>query len=187
MSKATEKLIAALESIPEIQKRIDLVAEDLESGKYSYAKIDAWKLGTLLGVDWDHIDGERIEDFGYRDELEDACFDHPFAENVELLSELVPQKRYARLAALATRIQGDDDDLPLTKKEIALIQEAYVTAQAEKGGCDAWLCSTTVTSTQGVELTFTAGIGDGGEAFDAQSPYDDGPSMDPAVFVKIDD
>ena len=187
MSKATEKLIAALESIPEIQKRIDLVAEDLESGKYRYAKIDAWKLGTLLGVDWDHIDGERIEDFGYRDELEDACFDHPFAENVELLSELVPQKRHARLAALATRIQGDDDDLPLTKKEIALIQEAYVTAQAEKGGCDAWLCSTTVTSTQGVELTFTAGIGDGGEAFDAQSPYDDGPSMDPAVFVKIDD
>jgi len=187
MSKATEKLIAALESNQEIQERIDLVAEDLESGTYRYAKIDAWKLGTLLGVDWDHLDGERIEDFAYREELADACFDHPFAENIELLSELVPQKRYARLAALATRIQGDDDDLPLTKKEIALLQEAYVTAQAEEGECAAYLCCMTVTSTQGVDLMFTAGIGDGGEAFDAQSPYDNGPSMDPAVFVKIDD
>ena len=134
MSKATEKLIAALESIPEIQKRIDLVAEDLESGKCRYAKIDAWKLGTLLGVDWDDIDGEGAGSYAYRRELADAWLDHPFAENVELLSELVPQTRYARLAALATRIQGDDDDLPLTKKEVALIQEAYVTAQAKEGG-----------------------------------------------------
>ena len=59
MSKTTEKLISALESLPEIQQRIDRVAEDFTSGKNTYAEIDASKLANLLGLDLDEEDDDE--------------------------------------------------------------------------------------------------------------------------------
>ena len=187
MSKTTEKLISALESLPEIQQRIDRVAEDFASGKNTYATIDAWILGELLGLDWDANEHILDEGYAYRHELEDSEFDHPFAENLGLLIGEVSESRYRELEALASSIQSNDKDLPLNEDEVALIREAYVEAHAkEQDFDDAKSCVKTVTSTNGVELMFTAGIGDGGEAFDAKSPYDKERSMDPSIFVRID-
>ena len=44
---------AELESIEDVQQRIDLVAEDLASGRKTYAALDAWTLANLLGLDFE--------------------------------------------------------------------------------------------------------------------------------------
>jgi hypothetical protein len=187
MSKTTEKLISALESLPEIQQRIDRVAEDFTSGKNTYAEIDASKLANLLGLDLDEEDDSPRCAYAYRrGDIEDA-FDRPFEENIYLLDGLVPTSRYAQLEEMAKHIGPQDDDLPLTKQEIALIKEAYVEAQAEEDSEESaamLLGYKTVTSSAGIDLVFSVCIGDGGEVFDATSPYDS-EDFDATIFVEM--
>ena len=52
MSKNIDKLIAELESLGDVQARIDRIAEDIKSGKRRYAEIDVWKLGELLDIEF---------------------------------------------------------------------------------------------------------------------------------------
>lgn len=188
MSRTADELVVALESLEDIQQRIDLVARDFKSRRNTYAKIDAWTLGELLGLDFDDTGDWLRHCFVYRHELEDAGFDHPFAENVHLLEGQIPPERYRRLASLAEATEGNDkDDLPLTKKEVALIREAYVEAHVAGSSCGMDVCHTTLTSTGGIELDFEVCIDDSGESCDAKSPYDlrRGEGFDASDLVKI--
>jgi len=95
------KRVAELETLDEVQDRIDRVAHDLSTGRHRYAIIDAWALGELLGVDFDDTGDWSRQCFVNRHELRDEGFEHPFAENVDLLKGKSPPARYAHLAALA--------------------------------------------------------------------------------------
>ena len=53
-SEITEKeLIAELEAMESVEERIDAVADDFENDRNRYAAVNVWKLGELLGVDFD--------------------------------------------------------------------------------------------------------------------------------------
>ena len=188
MSKRSEKLTAGLASIDDIRQRIELVAADFKSGKRKYASIDSWKLGELLGLDFDATSDWSHHFLASRQELADSGFEHPFAENIRLLEGKVPPGRYKKLSALARAIEEDSDraDLPLTGKEADLLREAY--AEDNAGPSDVTLATTTLRSAAGVELDFEVCIGDGGEAYDARSPYDleKGKGLDGSDYVHIE-
>ena len=172
--------IAELEELDDVQRRIDRVAEDLTSGRHLYGVIDAWDLARLLGVDLDAGgDGDPIL-FLYRATPEDDVDAiHPLAENIDLLSDQVPRKRYLHLADLAAAIEDEPSakDIALTEKEEALLRAAYHLDNHGAHGVE--LTVTTVQSSTGVELTF--------ESTDSGvwSPYDmkRGTGFDPGDLV----
>ncbi len=120
--------------------------------------------------------------------LPDSGFEHPFAEDVRLLEGKVPPGRYKKLSAWAQAIEEDSDraDLPLTREEADLLREAY--AENNAGESDVTLATTTLRSAAGVELEFEVCIGDGGEAYEARSPYDleKGKGLNVSDYVLIE-
>jgi hypothetical protein len=180
------ELAAKLGSLPEVQDRIDLVGADYASSVNAFAKLDAWTLGELLGLDFDDTGEWSRRHFAYRQELSDVASEHPFAEYIHLLEGLVPRRRLQELHGLASNVRDGTDDLPLTSEEVALLREAYARDQAQGTTSGIDLCVTTLTSTSGVELDFEVCIGDGAEPFDAKSPYDlrQGGGFDSSGFVE---
>ena len=188
MSKKINELVAELEALGDVQERIDLIAEDITSGKRRYAKLDVWNLGELLGIEFDDS-GDWVGHtyWACRRKLEDHTeSDHPFAEKLGLLKELIPKRRYLQLAAQVERIDADSitKDLDLTEKEESLIREAF----DEEDACDrgAFVSSQLyLESTDGTELCFTHLIGDGGECFEAFSPYDRDHDTDETEYISF--
>jgi hypothetical protein len=173
MSKRADKLIGELRALESVQQRIDCVARDFLKNKNKYSVIDTWTLGNLLGLDFRHNGAWYHTFWAIKPKLEDEDFTYPFAENVGLLKVKLTARRYKQLVTLAEDIiaKGLRRDLPLTKEEKALLRNAY--ADSQEVGCgDLILAQTTLTSSDGVELDFEVCVGDGGEAFDPQSPYD---------------
>ena len=188
MPDSAEQLIAELEALETVQERIDHVAEDFSSGQNRYSVLDAWQLSELLGLDFhDTADWGRIF-YAYRREIDVDDFEHPWAENVGLLEGKIPQVRYQQLEGLAEEIieKTDDCDLPLTDEEKALLKDAYAESQAE--GSDLQYAATTLTSSNGIELAFEVCIGDGGDPFDEQSPYNlrDGKGFNSDEYIEVE-
>jgi hypothetical protein len=105
MPKRADKLIAELEALESVEQRIDCVARDFATGKNKYGLIDAWRLGKLLGLDFqDTVDWYR-KFWAHKCRLEDEnSFTHPFAENVGLLQVKISAESYQKLATLAEDI-----------------------------------------------------------------------------------
>jgi hypothetical protein len=188
MSKRADKLIAELEALKAVQQRIDCVARDFATGKNKYRMIDAWKLGKLLGLDFEDTADWTRTFWAYKRKLEDnADFTHPFAENVGLLQGKIPNDRYQQLAVLAEDIitKGRRRDLPLTQEEKHLLRDAYADEQVDSS--DLTLADTTLTSSDGASLDFQVCIGDAGEPFDPQSPYDlkRGNGFDSDEYIEV--
>jgi hypothetical protein len=188
-----QSLIAELEAVPDIQQRIDLIAEDVSTGRERFRPVDVWKLAALLGLDFqDNADWDRSS-WARKACLENDSFDHPYAENVELLEEAVPRQRYEQLQSLAEDIlngDGEDDDgdrdLPLTPEEIKLLEEEYSVARADDTPCFEYI-STSLTSSNGESIYFAALVGDAGAIEDPESPYelDGGPCFEPEDCVEV--
>ena len=92
---------AELSELEDVQQRIDLVADDLTSGPHRYAVIDTSSLAELLEVDFDDGSGHFLV-YVYRETPDNAGFDHPLAENLDLLMGQIPRKRYLELACCPT-------------------------------------------------------------------------------------
>ena len=190
-----QALIAELEAMPDIQQRIDVIAEDVSSETNRFRIINPWKLAELLGLDFeDNADWGRSS-WARKACLKDDSFDHPYAENVELLEEAVPLERYEQLQSLAEDIlNGDDEDehdagdkdLPLTSEEIKLLEEEYSVARADDTPCFEYI-STSLTSSNGDCIYFAALVGDAGAVEDPESPYDldGGPCFEPEDCVEV--
>jgi hypothetical protein len=183
-----EQLIQELAALENDQQRIDRVAEDFESGKYRYDEIGAWKLAELLGLDFNDTGDWDRTFWGEKMNLYDLWDSHPYADHLELIEGQIPRERYEELAkmveAIQEAIQEDEEkpDLPLTKKEIRLLEKAY--SDSETPDCsDVTVATTTITSSGGVELQFEVCIGDGGEPYDPQSPYDGG--FDSSDYMQV--
>jgi hypothetical protein len=189
MSKPVDELAAELETLEDVQQRIDRVAEDFATGEDEYCVIDAWQLGELLGLDF-HDTAEWNRSFwAYRREPEDDIdIDFPFAENVDLLQKEISASRYQQLAALAKEIiTKREGDLPLTKDEEVLLRDAYARTQAD-GFPDLAFASTTLISSSGAELEFEVCIGDAGDPEDPHSPYDlrNGKGFDFSNYIQLE-
>lgn len=189
MAKSRDELIAELEALEDVQERIDRVAEDFGKGKSKYGVIRAWELGELLGLDFRGGPWTDYSYWAHRPELDDYGFDYPFAENVHLLKGKVLKKRFQHLAALSASIvqMKRKSDLPLSAKEKALLKDAFAREQAYSNGQDLMLAFATLTSSKGVKLDFEVCIGDGGDPFDAKSPYDlrKGKGFDERQYIEI--
>jgi len=176
-----------LREIKDIQKRVDKVSEDFESGESTFAEIDAWKLGELLGLDWNDTADWSRSFWAFRTEIDEDEFKMPLAENVSLLESEIPKARYKFLMAKSAQILNGDHklDLPLTKKEEKILRDAYARNCASESHF--MLAETSVHSTAGEELYFQVCIGDGGEPFNACSPYDlaSGGGCDLGDFVEV--
>ena len=175
-----------LEALEDPQERIDAVAEDLASGARRFAEIDPESLGELLEVYFE--DAADSRDWQYMTlaqpmALADAGFTQPFAENLDLLEDLVPAKRYAELCSLAEAL-GEDEDLPLTPQEQRLLEHAYAEEHAEDG-MTFGLARTTVEATDGTELRFEVTVGDAGDLEDLKGPYDEARFTDPDDYLEI--
>lgn len=165
--------VAELEAIDDVQQRIDRVAEDLSSGQHRYAVIDGFKLGELLGLDFDDGESWSQTQYYYRTSLEDTCgFTFPLAENISLLADSVSKKRYRELANRAEAIieQEEGDDISLQAGEEALLRKAYERENRSSEGPT--LASTSVCSTSGVALCFDAVMTAGEIYGECWSPYD---------------
>jgi hypothetical protein len=183
-----EQLIKELKKLEDDELRIDRVAEDFESGDWRYSAIDAWKLARLLGLDLKDT-GDWCQTFWARKEdLDDLGLDHPYSEYIELLKGRIPAERYEQLTEMAEEIREDDDkpDLPLTKREIRLLKKAYAVSQVPDSS-DVTVATTTIDSSDGVELQFEVCIGDGGDLHDLKSPYDleNGEGFDDSDYIEI--
>jgi hypothetical protein len=66
-SEPGEQLIDKLKAVAAIQTRIDLVADDYQSGRRMYAVIDGWTLGELLGIDFETAGDDGRTFWGYRE------------------------------------------------------------------------------------------------------------------------
>ena len=183
-----EQLIKELEELEDDEQRIDRVAEDFESGDLRYSAIDAWKLAELLGLDVDDT-GDWCQTFWARKEdLDDLGLDHPYSEYIELLKGRIPAERHEQLMKMAEEIREDDDkpDLPLTKREIRLLKKAYAVSQVPDSS-DVTVATTTIDSSDGVELQFEVCIGDGGDLYDLKSPYnlENGEGFDDSNYIEM--
>jgi hypothetical protein len=188
MSKNSEKLIAELKALENIQDRIDRVTEDFISGKDVYSAIDTWKLGELLGIDFEDTADWGQTSWAFRQELEGGDFEHPFAENIGLLESKIPLERYKYLVAQALEIvqKSDDRDLPLSDDEAQLLRDAYATEQVDFP--DFGYSMTSLSSSSGSKLDFEVCIGDGGEPFDERSPYEirDGKGFNSDRYIEVE-
>ena len=183
--------IAELEAIADEQARIDRVAEDLSTGHYRYAVIDAWKLGALLGVHFEDAgDGSWSHScYDYQVKPEDGGATFPFAENVDLLDGKVSEERYLELAKLAEALTANEGgaDLALSEEEEAMLRDAYQ-RQHSVGG-SATVAHMSVHSTAGVELCFEGTLSDGYPDGGAWSPYElaKGGGFSTSGLVRADD
>ena len=183
-------LIASLSQIESVPARIDAVARDLNPGALIYADVGAWELGELLGLDWEDAPAEwSYVDLAAKLSLNDAGFDRPFAENLQILKEVVSDDRYAELQELAENLQKGkfDEDLPLTVKEVALLKKKYAATKAS----DAWglgLARTELIASDGTILRFEVIVGDAGELEDHKGPYEfeRGEFLDTAEWIEVD-
>jgi hypothetical protein len=180
--------LAALSNLEAVPDRIDAVAQDINSGALAYAAIGAWELGELLGLDWEDAPTEwAYTTLRARMSLQDAGYDLPYAENIQLLDGLIPDARYAELQGLTDDpCQGADaEDLPLTDEEIELLEERYAEAMA----ADAWgvgLARTELVASDGTVLHFEVEIGDAGDLENPKGPYESGEFLDLADWIEID-
>lgn len=178
-----------LEELYEIQGRIDAVAKDLSSGRNRYAKIETWELGELLGLDLDDTAGWSKLYLALIRSVEDEGFEHPVAENIELLEGLIPADRFEILKERAEKcMKADKADMRIRKKERTLLNEAYTRRRAD-GWSNIVVASKYLESSDGDMLTFEVEIGDGGDAFGGHSPYvvATGRGFDYANYVEVGD
>ncbi len=193
-ASSSERAIAELELIEDVRQRIDRVAEDIATGKKTYAAIDATRLADLLGLDFNDRSQWGQSWWAPRAKLSDNCDEYPFAENVELLLGHISENRFQKLNALANDLilgtgtetsqptQSDKkEDLPLTKREKRLLGSLYADQEPDEDDEDAVLFeenSTSLTSSTGVDLPFSVLIGDAGEVFDVIGPFDEDRDLD---------
>ncbi|XOV70674.1 MAG: hypothetical protein ACFHW5_18475 [Verrucomicrobiota bacterium] len=187
MTPSEQQLIDELKSISDVQERIDLVAQDFISAQKRFSKIDSWLLGELLGLDWyDTADWSRSF-WAFRTEIEGEGFDFPYAENVSLLKGRIPAKRFIFLVSESEKVIAgkSENDLALTASELTILKDAY--AEDKASDSDFILAGTKVESSDGEELYFQVCIGDGGEPYDACSPYmlENGEGCDLEDYVEI--
>lgn len=182
--------LAILYNIATVPDRIDAVALDINSGALAYAAIGAWELGELLGLDWEDAPAEwSYTSLRAKMSLQDAGYNLPYTENLQLLDGLVSNERYAELRGLA-----DDPppglevaDLPLTHEEAELLEAKY----AETKATDAWgvgLARTELVASDGTVLNFEVEIGDAGDLENPKGPYEfeRGEFLDLADWIEID-
>jgi len=182
--------LAALSSLETVPYRIDAVALDIQSGQMVYAAIGAWELGELLGLDWEDGPAEwSYTTLRAKMSLQDAGYEFPYAENVQLLGGLISDERYAELQGLAhgSSSELEAEDLPLTGQEVELLEEQYSDAKA----ANAWgmgLARTELVASDGTVLRFGVVIGDAGDLEDPKGPYEfeREESIDIADWVEID-
>jgi len=166
-----------IEAISEYHERIEVVAQDFNSGKNLFSKIDPYELATLLG--------EEPEDFasrthcGHRISIENL--DYPVHHYFQYLEGKISAERIGKLKKVSQDFENNlvKSDAKLTRKEIDLIEEGYVLSDLEDGG--GWVVAEhCFKSETGIELEFQAEIGDGGECFGCYGPYQlrDGESAD---------
>jgi len=188
--RRTGDLVDALSRIEGEPDRIDAVAHDLNSDAKVYADVGAWALGELLGLDWEDAPFEwSYTSLAARLSLNDAGFDRPFAENLQLLRGLIPDDRYAALQELIEVPQTGEPgrDLPLTDEELELLEKRYAEAKAP----DAFslgLARTELVASDGTVLHFEVVIGDAGELEDPKGPYEyeRGEFLDTSEWIEID-
>ncbi|MDA7628517.1 hypothetical protein N8843_07730 [Verrucomicrobia bacterium] len=187
MKPSEAELIQKLEAIPSIQDRIDKVAEDYQSGENRFELIDDWQLGELLGIDWDSAASWGYSSWAYKQKLSECCGPFPYAENINLLESHLSPSRYQELLAKSKATLKNDgpNDLPLSAKEIELIDEAFAKSKADTS--DIGLAYTTLESSSGVDLEFEVCIGCVGEPCEARSPYslDKGEGFNTDEYVEV--
>lgn len=178
-----------LEELYEIQERIDAVAQDLSSGRNRYSKIETWELGELLGLDLDDTADWCKSYLAFLRSIDDQDFEHPVAENIELLEGEIPADRYEVLKSRAEKcLKAERGDMRIRKEERALLNEEYTRRRAD-GFSDFTVASKSLKASSGDLLTFVVCIGDGGDAFEGYSPYDDeeGRGVDYENYVEVGD
>lgn len=178
-----------LEELDEIQDRIDAVAKDLSSGRNRYSKIETWELGELLGLDFYETADWSKSYLAYLQTVDEQGFEHPIAENIELLKESVSAKRYEVLQTRAEKcLKAGRGDMRIRKKERELLNEKYTRVRAD-GWSSIVVASTSLEASEGAPLEFEACIGDGGEVSEVYSPYavDNGKGFDFENYVEVGD
>ena len=95
------KIVASeLNSIKDIQERIDVVAEDLNSNTCKYSILEGFELCEILGLDVDDNYDWGRGFYSHKINLDvHSGYQYPYAENVELLEGLIPKKRFKELSA----------------------------------------------------------------------------------------
>jgi len=157
-----------IEAITDIDERIEVVAQDFESGKNLFSTIEPYELAVLLGEEPDNF-ASRTQ-CGHRVSIEDMC--DPLYHCFEYLEGKIPTERIQKLTKISQDFENNlvESDAQLTREEIELIEECYLLKDLEDGG--GWLVAEhCFESETGIELEFQAEIGDGGECFGCYGPY----------------
>ena len=157
-----------IEAITDIDERIEVVAQDFESGKNLFSTIEPYELAVLLGEEPDNF-ASRSQ-CGHRVSIEDMC--DPLYHCFEYLEGKIPTERIQKLTKISQDFENNlvESDAQLTREEIDLIEEGYTLKNLYDGG--GWLVAEhCFESENGIELEFQAEIGCAGECFGCYGPY----------------
>ena len=133
--------------------------------------VGGWLLGELLGLEIESIGNSHRTFWAFRKELDEGGFEHPYAENIELLEGRVSESRYRVISLEAKQVLEDPSrvDVGLRPDEIESLREAYAEKRAD---CPHFqYASESVRSTTGIELEFGVMISDAGDR-EVFSPYE---------------
>ena len=157
-----------IETITDIDERIEVVAQDFVTGKNLFSTIEPYELAVLLGEEPDNF-ASRTQ-CGHRVSIEDMC--DPLYHYFEYLEGKIPTERIQKLTKISQDFENNllESDAKLTRVEIELIEEGYLLKDLEDGG--GWVVAEhCFESETGIELEFQAEIGCGGECFGCYGPY----------------
>lgn len=157
-----------IEAITEYQDRIELVAQDFESGKNLFSTIDPYELAVLLG--------EEPSNFTSRTQCRHRVLINdlidPLYHYFEYLEGEIPTERIQKLTKISQDFENNlvESDAKLTSEEIDLIEEGYTLKDLYDGG--GWVVAEhSFESKSGTALEFQAEIGCAGECFGCYGPY----------------
>lgn len=157
-----------IEAIKDIDERIELVAQDFESGKNLFSTIEPYELAVLLGEEPDNF-ASRTQ-CGHRVSIEDMC--DPLYHCFEYLEGKIPTERIQKLTKISQDFENNlvESDAQLTRMEIKLIEEGCTLNYLHDGG--GWVVAEHCFETEtGIDLGFQAQIGCAGECFGCYGPY----------------
>ena len=162
-------MLQKLLAIASIQDRIDLVADDYNSGADLFGAISGHELLEALG---ESPDEGLMTQYRYRQDFRES---DTWSENLsDKLAPFVTRKRMAKLEEpLRLFDEGliDEDAIGLNAHEEKILQLRHDLRRCEHGLPDFAIRTWSVEATDGTTLFLYGYVGDGGEVTNIRNPY----------------
>lgn len=165
-----QELKAALQVLPDVQARIEAIAEDVESDERRYESLGSWELARLCGIEPGDGDGNQVN-MSYWKDVDDC--DEPFLV-LDQMEPYVSPERWKWMKRWSERISEYEAEFDL-KRLRAREREVFLLLYNNDGLEDRAhraICTHVRKDRKGRLVKFQFNVGDGGSVEGGSGPYD---------------